>query len=128
MEEIIVSASGKSYLETIRKWAKFFFVLTIVAVVLLLVTGIIIALVSDETELVVSGVLYLVMSVVYIVPICYLNRALKSLKLALDGSDSAAFEDTLKNTKSLMKFMGIFSIVVLAMIPVVVVVLVMMAL
>jgi hypothetical protein len=61
------------------------------------------------------GVVYLVMALLYIFPGLFLVRCGGALKRLFAGGGAPALEDALSNQKSLWKFMGIVTIVMLAL-------------
>ena len=61
------------------------------------------------------GVLYLVFSGLYFIPVNYLYKFSTQTKQALFDKDFRVLEFAFKNLKSLMKFTGIFTIVIIAL-------------
>lgn len=59
-------------------------------------------------------VIYLVLAVLLFFPCYYLNKFSVKMRLALNSINQENFEDSLKNLKSLLKFYGIFTIVILS--------------
>lgn len=59
-------------------------------------------------------VVYLAIAVVLFFPCLYLNKFSVKMKSALNSINQVEFEDSLKNLKSLFKFYGILSIVLLS--------------
>jgi small-conductance mechanosensitive channel len=59
-------------------------------------------------------VIYLVFSALLFFPCLYLNKFSNKMKVALTAVSQENFEDSFKNLKSLLKFYGIFIIVMLS--------------
>ena len=57
---------------------------------------------------------YLVFAVILFFPCYYLNKFSIKMRLALNSVSQENFEDSLKNLKSLLKFYGIFTIIILS--------------
>jgi hypothetical protein len=58
--------------------------------------------------------LYLAFAVILFFPCFYLNRFSVKMRIALQSVNQESFENSLKNLKSLLKFYGIFTIIVLS--------------
>lgn len=113
-----------NYLYSISKWMKFFFVLTIICIVFMFVSGLIFLVagpVFDQmnttgiTSLVprFAGVLYLVVAGLYVPMAIYIKRIFTAAETAALSNDNDAMVEYLKNNKSLCKFYGILTIVML---------------
>lgn len=106
-----------TYLYSISKWMKFFFVLMIIAIVFMVVCGIMFvsasSLIADEFPFPswIVGVFYLVMAALYVVPAIYMRRIFKTADTTIISNDNEAMVEFLKNNKSLWKFFGILIIV-----------------
>ncbi len=59
-------------------------------------------------------VIYLGFAVILFFPCYYLNKFSVKMRLALNSVNQENFEDSLKNLKSLLKFYGIFTIIILS--------------
>lgn len=59
-------------------------------------------------------VIYLVFAVLLFFPCFYLNKFSVKMKIALNSVSQENFEESFKNLKSLMKFYGIFTIIILS--------------
>lgn len=103
------------------KWMKFMAVLMIISAAFLVLGGIMMLVLAPiyksvtEAPMGLLGVLYLVMAIVEIFPIIYLLRACKSGKTAAEDNDNEAFVAFMKNNKDFWKFLGILSIVMIAL-------------
>ena len=59
-------------------------------------------------------IVYLVFAVILFFPCYYLNKFSVKMRLALNSVSQENFEDSLKSLKSLLKFYGIFTIIILS--------------
>jgi hypothetical protein len=60
-----------------------------------------------------TGVIYLVMALVSIIPYVYLNRFATKMKAAIVASEQEALNGAFSNLKSCFKFVGVFTIIML---------------
>lgn|GEM_PF-1791196 len=111
-----------SYLISIGKWMKFFFVMAIVSVSLTIMAGLTIiafsSMISDIPDMpnfpfVTMGVIYMAVGALNLVPAIYMNRISKAAERTVELDDNDAMLDFLKNNKSLWKFLGILTIVMI---------------
>lgn len=131
---MIVTENSKAYFSTTLKWAHFLYIVGIIGIVFLLLAGavfVVIACVSEDlasnigkssVEVIVMGIVYMVLSIVMIIPLVYMNRMLSKGMEAVENDDDAAFETSMMNMKSFAKFYGIYTIVALSMIPIVLII------
>ena len=112
-----------TYLYGISQWSKFFFVLSIIGIVFLVIAGIMFLVAFPAIESISNtppmpsafiGVLYLIIALVYILPTIYLKRLYTAADNAMNGNDNEAMVTFLKSHRSLWKFFGIFYIVMFA--------------
>jgi hypothetical protein len=61
------------------------------------------------------GIIYIVIGLVYLIPTLYLNRFADKIKTALLNFQQIEFESGFKNLKSLFKFMGITTIIIITL-------------
>jgi hypothetical protein len=59
-------------------------------------------------------IVYLIFAVLLFLPCLYLNKFSNKMKVALTVVSQESFEDSFKNLKSLLKFYGIFTIIILS--------------
>ena len=113
-----------SYLISISKWMKFFFVLTLIGIVFMALMSIILLIAgpafSDLDSMAmmkfpmrVTGLVYLVVSALYVPMAIYIKRIFTAAETAAFSNDNDAVVEYLKNNKSLCKFYGILTIVML---------------
>ena len=116
-----LTEKGVSYLKISAKWLRFFYVLSIIGIVFLFLTGVgmivmgAAAMESAPEYSLAIGIAYLVLSGVIVFPIIYLKRMLDSLRVAFRTDEDAQLENSLMNFKSLLKFYGIMEIVLIAL-------------
>lgn len=114
--------NGKKNLVEILKWSRFFYVLSVIAIVIVLITGVCMAIAgcltdkegSETITMIVTGVLYVILGGVLVVPVRYLKKIVAAGKAAVAADDDAKLDEAISYTKSLCKFYGIYVIVVLA--------------
>ena len=113
-----------NYLYRSSKWMKFFFVLTIIGIVMMFVGGIVFLIASPFFDAMATtgfssiaprfaGVLYLVVAGLYVPMAIYIKRIFTAAETAALSNDNDAVVEYLKNNKSLCKFYGILTIVMI---------------
>ena len=125
--ELSVDGASSGFLKETSRWAKFLSIVGFVMVGLMILISLsIIGLGSSNALLEASlqnagysspmmvGVIYLVMAVVSIFPYLYLFQFGSRMKAALDASDQDALNSAFSNLKSCFKFVGVFTIIMLA--------------
>ena len=117
-----ISESAQTYLKETSSWTHFIAILGFIFVGLLVVGAVVVSLFlsamnSEEFEpilgLLVGGI-YLLVGVLYFFPILFLYRFATNMKKALEKKDNDNLDKAFKNIKSHYKFMGIFTIVFIA--------------
>jgi hypothetical protein len=125
--ELSVDGASSGFLKETSRWAKFLSIVGFVMVGLMILISLsIIGLGSSNALLEASfqnagysspmmvGVIYLVMAVVSIFPYLYLFQFGSRMKAALDASDQDALNSAFSSLKSCFKFVGVFTIIMLA--------------
>lgn len=111
-----------SYLISISKWMKFFFIMAIISVSLTMMAGLAIiasaSIISDMPDIpdfpvAIVGAIYMAVGALNLVPAIYMNRISKAAERTVESDDNNAMLDFLKNNKSLWKFLGILTIVMI---------------
>lgn len=114
----------ESMLATIAKWSYFLGILTFVGVGFAFLVGLICLLAGSALTAAVDleglsvwvyGCLYIVCSVIYLFPGIYLYRYSVKMKQALAVRDEAVLTEALRQQKNLFVFLGVFSIVGIAL-------------
>ena len=139
-EEIILTVSRPAayYLRETSKWAYFLsimgFILSGLIVLIALFAGAILSAMPAFQESqgkslppgfgFLISVMYTIMGAIYFVPSWYLLRYARKLKSALASKDSKELTAAFENEKSLYKFWGVFTIVMIAIYAVMLILLV----
>lgn len=116
-----VLESGKKNLKEVLDWSKFFYVLSVIAIVVVVITGLAMAFGAgfgdegaEKVTLVVTGVLYVLLGAVLVIPVRYLKTIVTTGRAALAADDDTQLDQALFYTKKLCKFYGIYIIAVMA--------------
>ncbi|MDB5232351.1 MAG: hypothetical protein JWN76_3156 [Chitinophagaceae bacterium] len=117
-----VDSAGASYLYETAKWARFIaiigFIMTGLLVMFGLFAGSILSLAGSGTTgkvpAVLISVLYILFALLYFFPLLYLYRFGTRMKEALLNNNQEVLDDSFKNIKSCFRFVGILTIVILA--------------
>jgi hypothetical protein len=125
--DLQVSPASQSFLSEAAKWGKFLSIVGFIACGLLAIASFFaprlyssMAVFQTMPSGIARGVsavitaLYLCMAVVLFFPSLYLNRFSSRMKIALGAMNQENFDESLRNLKSLLKFYGIFTIIMLS--------------
>ena len=112
----------RDYLLETSKWGKFLAIVGYVGMGLLVLMGLGVAVASSVLSemaatglpLAVLGVVYIVIAVLYFFPINYLYKFSVNMRKGLVSTGQDAVNEGFKNLKSLFRFMGIMTVVVLS--------------
>jgi len=126
----LLTATVKNYLIVTSSWGKFLAILGYIGLGLLLILSLMMlfgmSFLNDSLgtlsyfnqpqaiSLVSMGIIYLIMIALYFFPVYFLHQFSKRVKSALLNNDISDMETAFKNLKSLFKFTGVVSIVVLS--------------
>jgi hypothetical protein len=129
-KKIEIGQQSLGYLETTRKWTMFFAILGFVVIGLLLIAGLVAGSFLTSFTSKMSGmegssaiggiasifafIFILIFAVIYFFPMFYLFRFSRFTKNAVANLDGQQLELGLKNLKSYWKYVGIFTIIFLA--------------
>jgi len=115
------------YIRETAKWAKFLSILGFLFIGLIVVLGVLMGvflpILNDNPDVSTLGAsfgggaimsIYILIAVVYFFPILYLYRFAKKIITAVDENDESYLESGFMNLKSMFKFMGILSIIMIA--------------
>ncbi|NLT02390.1 MAG: hypothetical protein GXY09_00830 [Bacteroidales bacterium] len=130
MENTENTASVMTFTETMKsdllltaKWSKFLAIVGFVGLGLMAVWAFLMisgasfidSLIKGQTFITAyTGVVYLLVGLLYLFPILYLLRFANNTKRAVMADDEAAMEEALINQRKMYKFMGVLMIVVLS--------------
>jgi len=128
--QLTITPEIKSFLKETAKWAKLLSIVGFFFVALIAIIGIGISIFSgsvlsglDEvsSELVPKGMfgavgfMYVVLAIVYLVPINYMYKFSSKMNIALATDDQNHLSESFRNLKSLYKFFGIFMAIIIGM-------------
>ena len=122
--EIILNDNSKKYLIESAKWGKFLAIMGFISIGILFLIGLLSSFLmgsllnqmdTEFTNFKFIGIVYVVISIVYLFPTLYLYRFSVKMKKAILLNDESQFEYALLNQKSLFKFVGIFTIIMIAL-------------
>lgn len=125
--KLVVNESSQTYLSEIRKWTSFLSILGFISVGLLVLAAIFIGFVFSFLPIPDNGmpfpsvfltIFYLVFAVLYFFPVYYLYQFSVKMKYALMGKATDMLETSFGFLKSHYRFIGILTIVLLALYPI----------
>jgi hypothetical protein len=116
--ELKVTEYIRKDLLTAAKWGKFLAIMGFVSIGLiflgalgLFITAATVPFIGSQFAL--MGFVYIVMAVVFVFPTLYLLRFSNSTKVGIESDKQAEFENGIENIRSLFKFIGIYTIVII---------------
>lgn len=117
-----INSEIKGYLLETSKWGKFLAIMGYIGMGILLLLGVIFivgfsifnSVSSVGFPMRIMGFIYVLISVLYYFPLKYLYNCSVQLKQGLNSANQPAITSGFENLKSLFKFMGVFTIVVLS--------------
>ncbi len=123
---LVIDGIGVSYLIETAKWGRFLAIMGFIALGMLVIAsffmGTLFSLMPRQQGVPMphgAGFFitftYLIIAVLYFFPTWYLYKYSKQLKLALQQGDRDTLNEAFKNQKSLYRFFGILSIIVLVL-------------
>jgi hypothetical protein len=122
--DLLLEAQAELYLRETSKWAKFLSIVGFVFMgILVLAALVMFAFAGTMGSLMpfpmgILGFVYLVIAVVYCIPIYYLLNFANKAKGALNSRSSQTLSESMKYLRSHYKFVGILTIIMLAMYPI----------
>lgn len=120
---LTIDQLSTNYLEETRKWARFlsimgFIMIGILVIIALFAGSLFSSLGSGMTGALPATmitIVYLLIALLYFFPVLYLYRFSVQMKVALQESNQESLSGSFGNLKSMFKFMGIMTIIVLAL-------------
>jgi hypothetical protein len=125
--ELGMSAQARNHLYEAARWGKFLAIVGFVGIGLLVLVGLVMGILfgAAGSEFGAGGLgmlgggfmtlLYILIAIFYFFPVLYLYRfSMRGMSAARNGSQ-AELEDSLANLKSMFKFLGILTVVVLCL-------------
>jgi hypothetical protein len=133
--KLSITSEGTSYLKTTYKWATFLAILGFIGsgIICLIAIGFMVAspFIGSSTKLgsafglpmILVGVVYLLLGVLYFFPAFYLYNFSNKMKVALELNKQDELDNSFSNLKKMFKFLGIMTIVLISayliMIPII---------
>lgn len=122
--ELVLEVQAEVYLRETRKWAKFLAIVGFIFMGIMVLAAIAMFAFSGSMGSIMPfpmagiGFLYLVIAGMYCIPIYYLLQFSNKTKQALDSQNTQTLTESMGYLKSHYKFIGIFTIVMLALYPI----------
>lgn len=119
MEKISVTPLMIEHLEATKPWVRFISVIMFIVAGLIGLVGLAIMFIptpmagGSQAFGFLVGILYIVMSGLYLAPAYFLFQYASSIQDLLRGGGDSAMESALGNQKSFWRFMGIFTLIIL---------------
>jgi uncharacterized membrane protein YjgN (DUF898 family) len=129
-----VDATSKKFLSETARWASFLAVIGFIVCALVVIGGIVVAIAASQFDSAfdsynsgssirmsgsgfgaVLGVVYILFAVLYFFPCLYLLRFSNHMKVAIAAEDQTRLTTAFENLKSVFKFMGILTIIILSL-------------
>ena len=120
-----INLDSRSFLSNTAKWGKFLAILGFIVVGLMVAGGLFsiafLGAFSDGAGLSgfmgtgLLGVFYLVIALLYLLPVLYLYKFSTKMETGLRYNNEDVVTESFRNLKSLFKFMGILTIVMMAL-------------
>jgi hypothetical protein len=127
LEQLVLNSNSKSFLREIGKWCFFFSILGFVSILFFVITAILMGTVyAPMIDLVTAQqglpdlslyvmLVYLVVAVLYIMPVLYLFKFSRKVKVALATKSDDTLAEALENLKSHFKFIGVVTIITISL-------------
>ena len=112
-----------SYLMEASKWGQFLAIvgyvmmglLVLVAIVMMFAMSVVSQVAQSKFPLWMLGLVYILLAGIYYIPVTYLYKFSVQMQKAIQMQNEGLLTSGFQNLKSLFKFMGIFTIVMLAL-------------
>jgi hypothetical protein len=119
---VTINSEMKTYLAETARWGKFLAIMGYIGVGFLVLAGIIVMIVLSVADGItdvnfpvgIFGIIYIALAVVYYFPVHYLHRFSSSMKQGMTADNEQHVLRGFENLKSLFRFLGILTIVVLS--------------
>jgi predicted RND superfamily exporter protein len=122
--ELVLEIQAEAYLRETGKWAKFLAIVGFISMGFLAIGAIVMFAISGSMgslmpfPMWIIGFVYLLIAVIYCFPIYYLLKFANKAKEALDSRSKQCLTESMGFIKSHYKFVGILTIVMLALYPI----------
>ena len=127
LEQITLNSNSKSFLREISRWAFFFSILGFISIAFLLIGAVLIGtlyapminMLAGQQGLPAIGfsvaATYFLSALLYVIPVWYLFKFSRKMKLALATKNDDELADAFENLKSHFKFIGVLTIIVISL-------------
>jgi hypothetical protein len=121
-----LTENSLNFMTEVVKWAKFLAICSFVGLGIMVLFGLGMIILQFEglgngIQVVVMGIFYILMAVLYFFPAMYLYRCATASAEAIENLNDDTLEDGLENLKSLFRFTGILTIIVLSLYAVIII-------
>jgi hypothetical protein len=123
-DQLVFTDTIKEYLIEISKWVKFFAILGVIGIGLMVIAALSMIVVGTAFSSFTGGraifpvglfsVVYLLIALLYAFPVYYLFKTSSGLKQGIKTNNQGLFTSGFENFKSFHKFLGIMTIIVLS--------------
>jgi len=120
--QLVLTSESVIYLQKVANWTTFFSVAGFVFIGLMIIAGLVMTTflsavfaAAGKPYMAYMGLIYVAISLIYIMPVIYLYRFSTLAKSAIRNFDSDEIMNALRNLKSHFKYVGIFTIVILSL-------------
>lgn len=125
---LVITDEIRSYLKEVAKWGKFLSIVGLVSIVLMIILALFMGLFMGSAMDAMGGganagvgfmsgtflaAIYIIIGILYVMPVLYLYRFSTKLKVALANDNQEVLNNSFMNLKSLFKFMGILTVIVI---------------
>ncbi|MDO4460950.1 MAG: hypothetical protein Q4C30_00445 [Bacteroidia bacterium] len=114
MENLKITETIKNYLLSSTKWLKFLTIVAVVATAILLIAALIL-IASGIPQTTILGIAYLILVGLYVYPIIKCFNIICHTRKALKEASQDSLESAADNLHSLLKFLGILTIIVISL-------------
>ena len=114
MENLSITEGIRQNLLSATKWLKFLTIMGCIGTGLLLIAGGAVLILSHSYSDTFTGILSVLMTLLYIYPIVKSFELIKNIREAMDNASQMSLEASSANVKSLLRYFGILLIVFLS--------------
>lgn len=127
LEQLVLNSKSKNFLKEISKWTLFFSILGFIGIAFLVLIAILMGTLyapmvnmlakqqGVESLSTILMITYLVLALLYFMPVFYLFKFSKKMKSALANKNDDILADAFENLKSHYKFIGVLTIIMLSL-------------
>lgn len=127
LEQLVLTSKSKNFLKEIANWSFFFSILGFLSILFFIVVAILVGtvyapmldMITQQQGVTGSGlyvmILYLVIALLYFMPVLYLFKFSRKMKEALATKSDETLAEAFGNLKSHFKFIGVMTIIVISL-------------